>query len=218
MDIYHKLLCGLVLALLAGGAIGAYDYAATREEKARIEERQKADSAVIAVKDAALKTQADQLQTQTAAFEKFKQDQATAMQAMEQRFTQAQTAQQNATLTAALLGLKPTDVKVGGTAAAPTIDTPVANLKAYENACETCKLQLASASQQIALAKTHQAYSDSQVSDLQTKVDNLTKENGDQKKLAAGGSLGKRVVHDTKAGFYGAAIEALLLALTGHLK
>jgi hypothetical protein len=218
MDLYHKLLTGFVLALLAGGIVGGFEYAATREEKARIEERQKADAAVMAVKDAALKTQGDQLQQQAAAFEKFKADQAAAMQSMEQRFAQAQTAQQNAALTAALLGLKGTDVKVGGTAAAPTIEAPVANLKAYEQTCEECKLKLTSASQQIELAKTRQAYLDSQASDLQTKLDLLTKENGDLKKLAAGGGFVTRVRHDAKAGFYGAAIEAVLLALTGHLK
>jgi hypothetical protein len=217
MDLYHKLLTGVVIVLIAGGVLGAIEHANVREEKARIEERQKADTALMAAKDAALKTQADQLKQATDAFEKFKADQVAATQALEQRFAAAQTAQQNATLTAALLGLKPGDVKAGGTASAPTIEAPVANLKAYEQTCEECKLKLSSATQALELAKTRQAYLDSQAADFQTKINLLTKENADLKKFAAGGGLGTRIKHDAKAGTFGAAIAAVLLALTGHL-
>jgi hypothetical protein len=218
MDIYHKLLTGFVLLLLIGGVLGAFEYVSVREEKARVEERQKADAAVMAAKDAQLKESKDALDKASTAFEKFKADQVQATADLARRFDQAQSAQQNATLTAALLGLKGTDVKVGGTASAPTIETPVANLKAYEQACEECKLQLTSATHALELAKQRQAFLDSQAADLQQKVDLLTKERDDLKKFNGGGSLGTRIKHDMKAGFFGAAIEAVLLALTGHLK
>lgn len=218
MDLYHKLLTGFALLLLAGGVLGAFEYVSVREEKARIEERQKADAALMAVKDAALKVQGDQLKQATDAFETFKRDQDTKMNAMELRFATAKTPDQSATLAALLLGLKSGDVKVGGTKENPTLEVPVAKQNAYEQECEECKLKLTSATESLRLASQRQAFLDTKSADDDDKIKRLTKERDDANKLGAGGSTWTRVKHDTKAGFFGAAIEVVLLALTGHLK
>jgi hypothetical protein len=218
MDLYHKLLTGFVILLLAGGALGAFEYVSVREEKARVEERQKADAAIMAMKDAAIKQQQDQLATATAAFEKFKQDQAAAMNAMEAGFVNAKTPDQSAALTALLLGLKVGEVKVGGTAANPTIELPIAQQQAYERTCEECKLKLTSATESLKLASQRENFLESKAAELEDKLKIVTKERDDAKKISTGGSTWTRVKHDTKAGIFGAAVQTALLALTGHLK
>jgi hypothetical protein len=218
MDLYHKILTGVVLVLIFGGVVGAIEYVNVREEKARLDERQKADAAVMAAKDAQLAASKSALDKASADFEVYKRDQDAKMNAMELRFANTKTPDQSATLTAALLGLQAGSVKVGGTKEAPTLEIPVAQQQAYEKTCEECKLNLTSATKQIELASQREAFLQSQSDDLKEKLGLITKERDDLKKFNAGGSTWTQVKHDAKAGFFGAAIEAVLLALTGHLK
>jgi len=218
MDLYHKILTVAVIILVLAGIAGALEYVNVREERARLEERQKADAAVMAAKDAQLAVSKSALDKASADFEQYKKDQDAKMNAMELRFATAKTPDQSAALTAALLGLQAGAVKVGGTKETPTLEIPIAQQQAYEKDCEECKLKLTSAGKQMELASQRETFLQSQVDDMKDKLRLITKERDDLKKFNAGGSTWTRVKHDTKAGFFGAAIEAVLLALTGHLK
>jgi len=218
MDVFHRILIGCVGVLVVGGIVGAVEHVSVREERARLEERQKADTAIMAVKDAALKTQGDQLKAATDAFENFKRDQDAKMTALQFQFAAARTPQQSADLTAILLGLRSGDVKAAGTTSAPTIEAPRAQLEAYEKDCEECKIKLTSATHSLELASQREVFLNSQRESDADKIARLTKERNDAQKISNGGSVGVRVRHDIKAGFFGAAVEAVLLALTGHLK
>jgi len=206
------------VGLLVAGLAGGIEYVGVREDKARLEERQKADAAVFAAKDAALKTQGDQLRQATDAFEDFKRQQDQRLTALQLQFAAAKTPAQSADLTALLLGLKAGEVKVGGTKEAPTLEVPRARQEAYEQACEECKLRLTSATKNLELATQREAFLTTQHEDDADKIVRLTRERDDAKKFSTGGSTWTRVKHESRAGVFGAAVAYVLLQLTGHVK
>lgn len=200
MDLYHKILAAVVVVLLLAGAGGAVIYIQSREDKIRLEEKQKADTAVIEAKQ-------KQLDAMTETFNDFKKEQDAKLTAMQLQFKQA-TPEQIATITAQLMNLK-TPSTIFMPTATPAdphpqaqISLPVANLQQYESECEECKIKLATTQEQIKVAAAAAVLD-------QDKIKTVTKERDDYKSLSNGGTTLQRMKKAAKWLIIGITVGAI---------
>lgn len=169
-----------------------------------------------------LKDQITQLQTD---YVRLQADQARQLAAVQATFSRSQTPAQAASLTDILLALKAGETKVGGTAAAPTLEVPKAELQAYQQACEECKVKVPNLTAQLANKDSQLANAGSQLAkaqqDNQLLASNLverTQERDGWKTAAKGGSFWQRLGRSMKYIGIGGGIAAGLICGSGHCK
>ncbi|HXM32283.1 MAG TPA: hypothetical protein VN921_01425 [Chthoniobacterales bacterium] len=208
----------LELALAIAAAVALWSYVSSRADMAAAKATQAADEKVIAQNDTVIKQNDLQLKLLAAQIEQIKADQARQQAANDARFARAQTPAQAASLTDVLLALKSGETKVGGTAAAPTLEVPKAELQAYEKKCEDCEIRFKSTADQ--LANVTKQLSDSEDSrrlgliDLKTR----TEERDKWKDTASGGSFWSRFKSKVVTILITGAATAAAVCISGHCK
>jgi hypothetical protein len=199
MDFHHKLLLAVAVVLFVATGVVTASWISSREDRIRAEATVKAD-------EQSRKEFADQLKGILADEKQFHEQQAAAQQQLETKFQTAQNPAQLQTLLSAVIG-KPVVVTVPS--ADPqnlhpvaTADLPAVDLKNYAQACETCKLNLQTRTQELTYAQQQAAI---HAADL-VKV---TQERDSWKTAAKGGTTWQRTKKILKmvtcAGLGGAA-------------
>lgn len=200
---------GVAALILAGWLVTAW--VGERENRVRAEATAAANKnaqAIIDQHDAQNKATLD-------AFVKSQQAQ---MDALNKRLDQVKTPQDLAPLVEQLMGLQkpitfvtppatPSNPNPAPVAQVPTEDAP--QVKAYVQACETCKLNLETANQKLTYAEQQHA------NDLQSLK--IANDNAAQwEKAAKGGSILQRLKHDGKIGLIGGAAAIVIACALGH--
>jgi len=211
MDAYHKLLTGVSIGLLLVGAYIGYEWLQAHDAQVRAEAQVKADQQAIEKISEQQKGLADQLA-------QVRKDQSDQLAAVGKTFQQTQTPQQLAALIAQLTGLKQAPIVVTPAPTPqnpnpqPTIELPDApQVKAYFQACETCKIDLAAAQKDLTIAKSQ--------GDLdQQKLELVTSERDSWKTAATGGSWARRAGKRALDFLVDAAITTAVVCGSGHCK
>ena len=184
LDVKHwiLLIAAGVLALLA--LIAAGSYLGAREDGIKLKATMDAQNQVIQAIDAGEKKR-------DAALQDFMKAQQVQLEAVNKRFDRAQSPQDIAALVGQLMGLQkpitfvtppatPANPNPQPVAQVPIEDAP--QVKSYVKACETCKLNLQTTTQQLTTAQQTHA-------DDVTKLGAVAKERDAAVKAAKGGSL-----------------------------
>jgi hypothetical protein len=196
-------------ALLIGWLV--FVWVGEREARARAEATQTANAnalQVIEQHDAANRTQLDN----------FLKSQQAQVDALNKRFDQAKTPQDLAPLVQQLMALQkpitfvtppatPSNPNPQPVAQVPVEDAP--QVKAYVSACETCKLNLGTATQKL-------TYADQQHSDDLNKVKLANDNAAKWEQAAKGGTVLQRVKHDGKLLMIGGAVALAVVCGLGH--
>src|SRR6185437_946098 len=181
------------LAILAGGS-----YLGAREDKIKMQATMDAQKQVLAAADQREKARDAQLDT-------FLKTQQAQLDSMNKRFDQAKTPQDLAPLVQQIMALQkpitfvtppatPANPNPQPVAQVPTEDAP--QVKAYVQACETCKLNLQTATQKL-------TYADQQHADDLVKLNSVTKERDAAVQAAKGGSFWQRTKRTLKTAMCG---------------
>lgn len=213
MDLYHKILTGVIILLIVGGIFLGVQWLAAHDAALKAQAKVEADQAAFDKLTSQQKELADQLVA-------LKREQAEQLTAVRGQFNQAQSPTQVATLMAQLMGLKSTPVIVTPPATAdnphpqpvaqlPLDDAP--QVKAYALACEECKVNYKAAQKEAEIARQDKVVAE-------TKLGLVTDQRDEWKKAATGGSwvrrAGKRLGHFA----VDAVVVGLVLCGSGHCK
>jgi len=211
MSLRTKLELAGIALLAAIFILGAWEFARYQVRKATAvatEAANKNANAIIQQHDAKAKADRDaevgRLQAQ--------------LDAVNKRLDATKTPQDLAPVVAALMKLKqpitfvtppatPENPKPAPVAEISTADTP--QVKAYVQACETCKIQLQSAAANL-------KYAESQHADDLQKIKLAQDDAAKWKKAAEGGSWFDRMKHDGKIGLIGGGITVAVICALGH--
>lgn len=198
MDIYHKILAGLSVLLLAAGIGLAVAMVLAREDRIRAEEKVKAEEATRA-------QYADQIKQIQDDEKKFHEAQAQAQSQLQNQFQSAKSPADLSALLSKFTGT-PVIVNVPPATAANPNPTPVATisapvLKQEVETCEQCKLDLRGKTQELSYSEQQRQL---QMLDLQS----LTKERDQWKTVARGGTGWQRFKRGVKWFVIGAAAGA----------
>lgn len=199
MDFHHKLLLAIAVVLLVATLVVGAQWIGSREDRIR------AEATVKATEDSRKEFQS-QVKEILANETKFHEQQAAATAQMQTQFQAAQTPAQLQALLSGVIG-KPVVVTVPS--ADPTnlhpaaiVQAPAVELKEYAQACETCKLDLRTKTQDLSYAEQKARL---QALDLAA----VTKERDSWKTAANGGTTWQRTKKVLKmvtcAGLGGAA-------------
>jgi len=216
MDLYHKLLAGTIVSLLAVGVVGGISYIHTREDKIRAEERQAAAEKSIAANNEANRQRDEAEKLREAQDAAYHQSQAAQLSSLAQTVANLKTPQQQAAWSQDQLKdmIKGIVVDINPKTGQAEITVPkesVGQLPAVIEKCKDdainlsgCQHDLASRDGRIAdLLKTQTT--------LQTNFDLMKGERDQWKNVARGGSFWHKVsttLLDTGCAGVGAAIGA----------
>lgn len=208
----------LELALAIVSLLALWSYLSARDAKVKAEATQAADEKVIAQNDQQIKQNDQQVKLLAAQIEQLKADQARQLLTLQATFSRAQTPAQSASLTDVLLALKSGETKVGGTATAPTLEVPRAELQTYEHACEECKIKFQSTAAQLANVTAQRDKSEQDKQLLMLDVKQRTDERDKWHTAAKGGSFWQRFTRSVKYLAIGAGAGAVAVCVSGHCR
>jgi septal ring factor EnvC (AmiA/AmiB activator) len=224
---------GLKLRLwleILGGALGGmllWGYVSSKQDNVRMQSTITAQNQLIKSDDQRFQDSQKRIDSLQSAITQAKADTTKQVADLQKKFQASQTPQQIADLANQLMGLKdaikivtpaptPQNPKPEPIAEVPLSNAPVA--KAYLQACEECKTNLAGQGKILSAVVEQLKEKNTQLAAEKEKTASLTKERNAAVTSSKGGNWIRRTVHNSKVLAVGGAIAAAVICGSGHCK